>query len=191
MDEYLSYFAELAVLQKRENPDHSRLDERRTVLIILLASYAEAVINLYFAFAFDAATLKKFDRKSILTKWSKSPAQRVPNYTLDTQLYDALKELVDCRHAIAHMQPEFSQGDVAHRGNYGPLEAVNHERIMRWARLPLELVDNIRAQDKSVAGDSLSSTSDVWAACQGWDDRLKFYRDKFSAWNGPWRFTRL
>lgn len=88
------------------------------------------------------------------------------------------------------MKPEFSVDEaVIHSGNYGPLESVSHESIIRWVQLPLALVNNIRAQDKSDAGDSLMTTSDAWEVSSGWEERIKFYRLKYAKWNGPWRYS--
>lgn len=75
MDDYLSHLAELEVLQKSQAPDHPDLDERRTVLIILLSVYLEAIINLYYSFAFAPGEFKEVDRKSVQTKWSTIPAK--------------------------------------------------------------------------------------------------------------------
>lgn len=192
MDGYLVRYSELVQALGHPNPDHSVLDERRTVIVILIASYLEAIINVYFAFAFNADELEAIDRKPLIEKWTKMPARRLPSYTFDEtgDLFANLKALVACRNALVHMRPEFSVDDkVIHGGNGHPLEVVSHEMIMKWAKLPLDLVDNIKKQDKSDAGDTLSSVSDVWMASQGWDDRLKFYQEQYASGRGKKHFS--
>lgn len=166
MDEYLSYYAELAHAQKREEPDHPVLDERRTALIVLLSSYIEAVINIYLAFAFEPQEFAEIDKLSIFKKWTSVPQRRIPAYRFDREgeVFRAFELLVECRNSIAHMRPEFMEDDkVIHAGNGQPLFAVSHKSIMRWIRLPLELVGIVSSQDKSDAGGALKSVSDAWA----------------------------
>lgn len=192
MGEYLSYYAELAYALKREEPDHPVLDARRTVLIILLASYIEAVINLYLSFAFGPEEFKRIDEFSIFKKWTSVPARRIPSYRFDreSEVFKAFESLVECRNSIAHMRPEFMvDGKIIHGGNGQPLIDVSHKSIMRWIRLPLELVDMVSAQDKSDAGQALRSVSDAWDVSQGWDERLSFYAKQYAEGQGERRFS--
>ncbi|MBI3549872.1 MAG: hypothetical protein HY078_12615 [Elusimicrobia bacterium] len=194
MDEYLSYYAELAHALKREEPEHPILDERRTALIILLSSYIEAVINIYLAFAFEPKEFEGIDRLSILKKWTNVPARRISSYRFDRtgEVFENFEALVGCRNSIAHMRPEFSVDDkIIHAGNGQPLLAVSHKSIMRWIRLPLELVEIVSTQDRSDAGKALRSVSDAWDVSHGWDERLAFYSKQYAEGRGKQRFTSL
>lgn len=162
------------------------------VPIILLASYIEAVINLYLSFAFGAQEFKKIDELSIFKKWTSVPARRIPSYSFDreSEVFKTFESLVECRNSIAHMRPEFMvDGKIIHAGNGQLLVDVSHKSIMRWIRLPLELVDMMSAQDKSDAGQALRSVSDVWDVSQGWDERLSFYVKQYAEGQGERRFS--
>lgn len=181
MDDYLEEYDEI-VIEHRGDIDHPRLEERQTVITILLASYIEAVINLYCAFAFnDPEQLRLIDKMSLIDKWVVVPSFRVPSYAFDKSgpLYQDLQSLVKCRNALVHMRPQFSLGDeLIHEGNVGHLEKISHESVMRWAVLPLKLVDQIELHDKSDAGDSLSSVSHAWIVSRDWNERLTFFTKK-------------
>lgn len=192
MDEYLSCFAELEFLQRRSVPDHPVLDERRITLTILISSYIEAVANLYLTFALPSAAFKAVDYESVHTKWTEVPARRLPSYSVTEKLSGDLASLVKSRNAIAHMKPEFSVGEqIIHTGNSGPLESITHDAIMCWSRLPLDLVNNVRCQDKSDAGNSLDMVSDAWEASTGWDDRLTYYREQYAQGRGKRLFPSI
>ena len=105
-------------------------------------------------------------------------------------MFKEFEKLVQCRNAIAHMRPEFSVGDkVIHKGNGQPLLAVSHKSIMKWTRLPLELVGIVSAQDKSDAGEALRSVSDAWDVSHGWDERLAFYAKQYAEGRGERHFS--
>ena len=181
IDDYLSYYAEVIETVGGEPSGNSRLEERRTVITLLLASYTEAVINMYCAFGFAPDQLRVIDRMPVVDKWTTAPSFRVKSYVFDKsgELYADLRSLVKCRDAIVHMRPQYSVDDeLVHSGNAAALEKISHESVMKWIMLPGKLVDLIKAQDKSFAGDTLQSISDVWELSQDWQTRLAFYRDR-------------
>lgn len=160
---------------------HPKLEERRVVLALLIASYIEAIANVYLSFRRDAEQFGKIERSSILEKWSSIPASFVPGYRLDpsSDLFVELKALKECRNGIVHMRPLFEvDGDPIHPGNTHALEAISHESVMRWITLPERLVENIRKFDKTDDAQQLHVRSDVWELRIDWDERTKWLRQR-------------
>ena len=178
MEGYTSLYAEIMEKIGHEPSYQPALEERRVVVIMLVAGYIEALINLYCSFRLDPKQLDAMDRLPIPEKWSAVPSFCEPSYQLDKsrELYNDLRNLIKCRNAIVHMRPQFKVGgEIVHHGNGAPLEAVSHDSLMKWISLPLRLAQNLKKYDKSDDGQRLYFVSDVHSLSRDWNVRLQFH----------------
>ena len=120
MEDYLEHYARV-IEEVSNEPSYSPLiASRRLVIVILVASYLEAVINTYFAFKFRTEQLNALRNFSLLEKWTVGPSLVAPQYKLDrkSETFRDLKDLIHARNDIVHMRPEFRrEGVLIHKGN--------------------------------------------------------------------------
>jgi hypothetical protein len=133
------------------NQDRSTTEELRLKVIILAATYVEALANLYLSIKLDAEQFAAVDRLELVAKWRSIPSLLLPGYSLPKggAILGDLKKLVSQRNAVAHMKPRITKsGDVIQEGNL-PKKIRIHSQIERWDRLPDTLVENLGKYDGS------------------------------------------
>ncbi len=155
------------------NEHHPHLQEHRIVLVLLLASYLEALINLYCSFKFNREQFEALEKMPVIEKWTTIPTFTVPSYDLDKSkdLYKNLKDIFSCRNGIVHMRPEFSVDEhLIHPGNASVLQRITHDSMMEWLKVPLALIQNLGAHDNSHDAGSFLAVSEAHDVSGNWQD---------------------
>jgi hypothetical protein len=138
------YFERAAIAQK-----HSRLDgleefeARRLTIILLVASLCECCINTALALSLPPKELKKIERDPTLKKWRVHSSRVNPQFKLlaGSELESELEFIFECRNSTTHAHPEvFSPTSTIHPGNHQPWAQLTHERVLRVARVPNQLL---------------------------------------------------
>jgi hypothetical protein len=135
------------------------VETAKLALIVLLASYIEAVSNLYLSMKLDTAQFELVERSSLLDKWLTVPSFFLPGYQFPagTSLHEDLVTLIKRRNGIVHPKPELSRdGKVIHRGNL-PASEVEHGKVKKWLTLPKRLADHLHQYDHSQDGEGFFS----------------------------------
>jgi hypothetical protein len=133
------------------NQDRSNTEELRLKVIILAATYVEALANLYLSIKLDAEQFAAVDRLEFVAKWTSIPSLFLPGYALPKggAIFGDLKTLVNQRNAVVHIKPKITNsGNVIQEGNL-PKKIQIHSQIKRWDRLPDALVENLGKYDNS------------------------------------------
>src|SRR6266540_4404349 len=83
MEDYLGYYARV-IEEVGYEPNYSPLIAgRRLVIVVLIASYLEAIINTYYAFKFRTEQLNALRNFSLFEKWTVGPSLATPGYKMD------------------------------------------------------------------------------------------------------------
>lgn len=180
MEDYLRIYVDYVVIHGARE-DHEILEERRAVIALLLASFIEAIANLFSSFSFSPEQLASIDRMSVVEKFAVVPSFKLKSYAFDRSgaLYHDLKSIVKFRNAFVHMRPEFSLEDKRiHKGNVDDLDVLTHAALLKWMSLPNRLVRHLESHDRSGVGSTMVSVSDAWEIDQDWQARLKSLSDR-------------
>lgn len=141
------------------------MEESRIVVILLLATYTEALINLYLSLKMGPEEFAKAEKMPLIKKWSSCPAQFNKDYSLsgDPGLEADLESLIQCRREVVHMTPEVTAGgETVHSGRRIVISPNNHELILKWAKVPLRLVNILTTFDRSGEAMMFKVTSGVF-----------------------------
>jgi len=181
MEDYLAYYARV-IEEVGYEPNYSPLIAgRRLVLVVLLASYLEAIINTYYAFKFRTEQLNALRNFSLMEKWTIGPSLAAPEYKVDrhSQTFRDLKDLIRARNDIVHMRPEFRrEGALIHKGNAVQTAHTSHESLLRWAHLPNVLVKHLGEHDTSEDFHAFERVSGIWKLTKDWELRLASHKDE-------------
>lgn len=131
--------------------DQLRTNELRLKIILLTASYVEALANNYLSIKLDDSEFEAVENVEALKKWVALPGVFLQGYKFpkDRVIYDSLKMLIGQRNLIVHMKPRISVGDkVVKKGNL-PKKFNIHNYIQKWDKLPGELIEFLGKYDSS------------------------------------------
>lgn len=143
----VEYFDRAALIEKRSGLEgNEELEARRLTIVLLTAALCESCINAALALTLEPDEFKAIERRSPLEKWFTHSKRVNPAMALDPNSADGreLEFLIKCRNSTTHAQPEvYSETETIHPGNHEPWSFLNHERVLRIAKLPLSLLSQL------------------------------------------------
>jgi hypothetical protein len=92
------------------------------------------------------------ERQSVLEKWIVVPSLVLPKYPVDRsgEVYAGLKALLQRRNQIAHLHSDVYEGDeLIRKGKPLSFGDEDHGSMMKWLRLPAQLLSQLGDHDKS------------------------------------------
>ena len=71
------------------------------------------------------------------------------NFPIGTAIHEDLNFVFRCRNSVMHAKSEvLGEQEIFHKGNHEIFDELKHERILRIANLPIELLKNLGQHDQ-------------------------------------------